>query len=149
MYKSIVAAFSTLLLASTAIAAPLSERQETGSGPKIVTIFFSDDACQNTVPETIYTRYIYGDAACHDDFILSQTYSSLMIIEMDPQFIGTNTALQVGNTDGDICSEDTFQHSEKFSIATNATLNQCQYIGIPNGHGPDLPGNEYRLTSLE
>lgn len=124
-------------------AVTLSERQ---SGPSITVIFFSDTNCTTTVPPTIYTRRVYGDVACYDNYP-DQLYSSLLILEIDDQFIGTNTALQVGYVESETCD---FTDSIKFDIATDALVDQCQYIGIPTGMGkPDMPGNEYRLTSLE
>lgn len=147
MYKSIIAAAATALAFTSSVAAtPLGARQ-TDSGPKIVNIFFSDDNCTTTVPETIYTRYVYGDHACYNDFDKAETYKSLMILEIDDQFIGTNTALEIGNSDADTCD---WTHSIKFNIATKDDLKKCQFVGIPGGmHTPLLPGNEYRLTSLE
>lgn len=132
--------------ASTPGAMTLSERQD---GPSITLIFFSDTNCTDTVPPTIYTRQVYGDEACY--IYPDQSYSSVLILEIDDQFIGTNTALQVGYTDtvanGDSCN---WTDAIKFNIATDALVDQCQYIGIPTGQGkPDMPGNEYRLTSLE
>ena len=115
------------------------------SGPSINVIFFSDNNCTTTVPPTIYTRTVYGDNSCYIN--PTELYSSLLIDEIDDQFIGTNSALQVGNTAGDTCD---FTNSNKFSIATKDTVGQCQFIGITSGPGKPLKGgNEYRLTSLE
>jgi hypothetical protein len=70
-----------------------------------------------------------------------------LIDEIDDQFIGTNSALQIGNTGGDTCD---FTNSVKFNIATKDIVGQCQFIGITSGPGKPLKaGNEYRLTSLQ
>jgi len=72
----------------------------------------------------------------------------VLIDEIDDQFIGTNSALQVGNTDGETC--DDFTHSLKFSIATKENVGKCLFVGIPTGMGKPLRGaNEYRLTTLQ
>ena len=69
-------------------------------------------------------------------------------MEIDDQFIGTNTALQVGYTEK--AGECDWTVSEKFSVATKENVGVCQFIGIDAGmHLPLKPGNEYRLTSLE
>ncbi len=115
------------------------------SGPSINVIFFSDNNCTTTVPPTIYTRTVYGDEPCYFD--PGENYQSLLIDEIDDQFIGTNSALQVGTTDGDTCD---FTNSLKYSIATRDTVGECQFIGIPSGAGKPLRGgNEYRITNLE
>ena len=131
---------------TTPAAASLVERQ---SGPSITLIYFSDTNCTNTVPPTTYTRQVYGDEPCYYD--PTELYSSLLILEIDDQFIGTNTALQVGYTDNNGCGATCdWTNSIKFDIATTDLVGQCQYIGIPTGMGkPDMPGNEYRLTTLE
>lgn len=115
------------------------------SSPSINVIFFSDNNCTTTVPPTIYTRPVYGDVASY--FYPDELYQSLIIDEIDDQFIGTNSALQVGNTEGDTPD---FTYSLKYSIATRDMVGECQFIGIPAGQGKPLRGgNEYRLTSLE
>jgi len=131
---------------TTHAATSLAERQ---SGPSITVIYFSDTNCTTTVPPTIYTRQVYGDEPCYYD--PTELYSSLLILEIDDQFIGTNTALQVGYTDNNACGATCdWTNSIKFDIATKDLVGQCQFIGIPTGMGkPDMPGNEYRLTSLE
>jgi hypothetical protein len=137
-----------LLLASSVFAAPASPGttlKQRDSGPSINVIFFSDNNCTTTVPSTIYTRTVYGDDPCYIN--PDQLYSSLLIDEIDEQYIGTNSALQVGNTAGDSCD---FEFSLKYSIATKDNVGKCQFIGIPAGQGKPLrAGNEYRLTSLE
>jgi hypothetical protein len=141
---TVVLATLPLLLSTLTQAAPATLRQR-DSGPSINVIFFSDNNCTTTVPPTIYTRTVYGDESCY--FNPGEDYQSLLIDEIDDQFIGTNTALQVGNTAGDTCD---FTISEKFSVATRDTVGQCQFIGITSGPGKPLKGaNEYRLTSLE
>lgn len=116
------------------------------SGPKINVIFFSDDACQNTVPATIYTRDVFGSVPCYNNFP-DQSYKSLIIDEIDDQIIGTNTALQVGVASSDQCD---FTESIKFNVATRDQVGKCQFIGIPQGQGKPLgAGNEYRLTNLQ
>lgn len=135
------------LLSTFAMAAPTSPTtlSERASGPKISLIFFSDNNCTTTVPQTIYTRTVYGDEPCYFD--PTELYSSVLINEIDDQFIGTNSALQVGNTAGDTCD---FTNSVKFNIATRDLVGQCQFIGITSGLGKPLKaGNEYRLTNLE
>jgi hypothetical protein len=118
----------------------------TPTGPRINVIFFSDSACETTVPSTIFTRNVFGSVPCYDNFP-NQTYSSLLIDEIDDQIIGTNTALQVGVTSSDQCD---FAHSIKFNVATKDLVGKCQFIGIPQGQGKPLsPGNEYRLTNLQ
>jgi hypothetical protein len=88
---------------------------------------------------------VYGDESCY--IYPNELYSSLLIDEIDEQFIGTNSALQVGNTGGDTCD---FTNSIKFNIATKDIVGQCQFIGITSGPGKPLKaGNEYRLTSLQ
>ncbi|KAF2668193.1 hypothetical protein BT63DRAFT_425512 [Microthyrium microscopicum] len=136
-------ALLSALLATTALATPITKRD---SGPSINVIFFSDNNCTTTVPPTIYTRTVYGDHGCYS--FPSDSYSSLLIDEIDDQFIGTNTALQVGSAaDGDACD---FGSAIKFSVATRDSVGQCQFVGIPGGQGKPLRGgNEYRLTSLE
>ena len=116
------------------------------TGPKINIIFFSDEACQNTVPETIYTRDIFGSVPCYNDFP-NQSYKSLIIDHIDDQIIGTNTALQVGVASSDQCD---FTESLRFNVATRDLVGKCQFIGIPQGQGKLLgAGNEYRLTNLQ
>lgn len=59
--------------------------------------------------------------------------------------MGTDSALQVGNTGGDTCD---FTNSIKFGIGTKDLEGQCQFIGITSGQGKPLKGgNEYRLTT--
>jgi hypothetical protein len=138
---------SLAVLASSVFAAPASSAttlKQRDSGPSINVIFFSDNNCTTTVPPTIYTRSVYGDDQCYIN--PTELYSSLLIDEIDDQFIGTNSALQVGNTAGDTCD---FEFSLKYNIATRDTVGKCQFIGIPAGHGPLRAGNEYRLTTLE
>jgi hypothetical protein len=148
MYPSTILATLPLLFSAFTQAAPTSSPatlKERDSGPSINVIFFSDNNCTTTVPPTIYTRTVYGDESCYFD--PGAWYQSVLIDEIDDQFIGTNSALQVGNTDGDTCD---FEHSIKFNIATRDTVGQCQFIGIPSGMGKPLRGaNEYRLTNLE
>lgn len=116
------------------------------NGPKINVIFFSDDACQHTVPETIYTRNVFGSVPCYNNFP-NQSYKSLIIDQIDDQIIGTNTALQVGVASSDQCD---FTNSLKFNVATRDLVGKCQFVGIPQGQGKPLgAGNEYRLTSLQ
>lgn len=116
------------------------------SGPKINVIFFADDACQNTVPATIYTRDVFGSVSCYNNFP-DQSYKSLIIDEIDDQIIGTNTALQVGVASSDQCD---FTQSIKFNVATRDQVGKCQFIGISQGQGKPLgAGNEYRLTNLQ
>jgi hypothetical protein len=123
-----------------------SSSTPTPNGPKINVIFFSDDACETTVPKTIYTRNVFGSVACYDDFP-DQSYKSLIIDEIDDQIIGTNTALQVGVASSDQCD---FTHSIKFNVANRDLVGKCQFIGIPQGQGKPLgTGNEYRLTNLQ
>jgi hypothetical protein len=134
-----------LLFSTLTQAAPAALKQR-DSGPSINVIFFSDTNCTTTVPPTIYTRTVYGDGSCY--VYPGDNYQSLLIDEIDDQFIGTNTALEVGNTAGDTCD---FTIREKFSIATKDTVGQCQFIGIASTQpGQPLKGaNEYRITSLE
>jgi hypothetical protein len=135
-----------LFLASVQ-AAPTTEAtlSKKDSGPSINVIFFSDNNCQTTVPPTIYTRPVFGDQTCYFD--AGQNYQSILIDEIDDQFIGTNSALEVGVTDGDTCD---FTHSLKYSIATRDNVGECQFVGIPTGQGKPLRGgNEYRLTTLQ
>jgi hypothetical protein len=72
----------------------------------------------------------------------------VIIDEIDDQFIGTNSALEVGlASSADKCD---FTHSVKFSIATRENVGKCLFIGIPQGQGKPLgQGNEYRLTTLQ
>lgn len=129
---------------TTAVTSPSST--PTPNGPKVNVIFFSDVTCQTTVPETIYTRDVFGSVACYNDFP-SQSYKSLIINEIDDQVIGTNTALQVGVASSDQCD---FTNSIKFNVATRDIVGKCQFIGIPQGQGKPLgAGNEYRLTTLQ
>jgi hypothetical protein len=148
MFKtSVLLSLLPFLFSSPIQAAPTSSAglQQRDSGPSINVIFFSDNNCTTTVPPTIYTRTVYGDDACYIN--PNELYSSLLIDEIDDQFIGTNSALQVGNTPGDTCD---FGNSVKFNIATRDTVGQCQFVGITSGPGKPLKGgNEYRLTSLE
>jgi len=140
--------FSLVALASSALAAPASSPNifaKRDSGPSINVIFFSDSSCQTTVPPTIYTRPVYGDDACY--FNSTEAYSSLIIDHIDDQFIGTNSALEVGYSTEDTCD---WTYGLKYSIATRDTVGQCQFVGIPTGMGkPTRSGNEYRLTTLE
>jgi hypothetical protein len=139
------------LLASSVQAAPTSNAglAKRASGPSINVIFFSDSNCQTTVPSTIYTRTVFGDERCYSN--PDQLYSSVLIDEIDDQFIGTNSALQVGNAAGGACGEDCdFTNSVKFNIATRDLVGKCQFIGIASGPGKPLKGgNEYRLTNLQ
>jgi len=143
MYSPSILISLLSLFLSSIDASPLTKRD---SSPSINVIFFSDTNCTTTVPPTIYTRPVYGDESCY--FYPNQDlYQSLIIDEIDDQFIGTNTALQVGNTAGDTCD---FEDSLKYSVASKDVVGQCQFIGIPGGAGQLLKGgNEYRLTSLE
>jgi hypothetical protein len=147
MFKpTAILALVPLFLASTQ-AAPTTETtlSKKDSGPSINIIFFSDNNCQTTVPPTIYTRPVFGDHPCYFD--AGQNYQSILIDEIDDQFIGTNSALEVGVTDGDTCD---FTNSLKYSIATRDTVGKCQFVGIPTGQGKPLRGgNEYRLTTLQ
>ncbi|KAF2429790.1 hypothetical protein EJ08DRAFT_661467 [Tothia fuscella] len=136
-----------LLISSSVQVTPISSQglAKRCSGPSINLIFFSDNNCTTTVPSTIYTRTVYGDEQCYIN--PGQLYSSVLIDHIDDQFIGTNSALQVGNTAGDTCD---FGNSVKFNIATRDTVGQCQFIGINSGPGKPLKGgNEYRLTNLQ
>jgi hypothetical protein len=147
MFPKAVAILPVLSHTLSVFAAPTASVDSVakrGSGPSINVIFFSDSNCQNTVPPTIYTRPVYGDEPCH--YNSSELYSSLIIDEIDDQFIGTNSALEVGYATGDTCD---WTHSLKYSVATRDTVGQCQFIGIPTGMGkPTMGGNEYRLTTL-
>jgi hypothetical protein len=144
MVKTSSALFSLVpLLLSSVKATPVPTTEP--SGPSINVIFFSDNNCTTTVPATIYTRTVTGGVPCY--VFPTEYYQSLLIDEIDDQFIGTNSALQVGNTAGDTCD---FTDALKYSIATRDSVGQCQFIGIPSGAGKPLKGgNEYRLTSLE
>lgn len=147
MYTASVLFSLAPLFLSSILATPISSQDLTkkDSGPAINVIFFSDINCTTTVPPTIYTRSVYGDVASY--FWPTELYQSLLIDHIDDQFIGTNSALQVGNTAG---ANANFTFALKYSIATKETVNVCQFIGIPAGQGkPARGGNEYRLTSLE
>jgi hypothetical protein len=148
MFKpSILLSLLPLLLLSSVQATPISGQvlEKRDSGPSINVIFFSDNNCTTTVPPTTYTRPVYGDHTCY--IYPSELYQSLLIDKIDDQFIGTNSALQVGNTANETCD---FQHSFKFSIASRYMVGKCQFIGISSGIGQPLKGgNEYRLTSLD
>lgn len=147
---SIILSLLPLFLSSvhaTPLGAPVAAlKSRDSSGPSITAIFFSDNNCTTTVPSTIYTRKIYGADNCHFD--ADEVYNSLEIIEIDDQFIGTNTALQVGNSGEGACND--FERSEKFSIATRDDVGKCLFVGITGGMGkPLVGGNEYRLTTLQ
>jgi hypothetical protein len=147
MYKSsVILSLLPLFLSSIQASPTTAQGLDTrDSGPSINVIFFSDDNCTHPVPATIYTRPVFGDEACY--IFPAQLYRSLLIDEIDAQFVGTNSALQVGNTPGDTCGWGT---ALKYSIATRDTVGECQFVGIPSGPGQPLKGgNEYRLTSLE
>jgi hypothetical protein len=118
-------------------------------GPKIEVAFYSDTACKKPVfpvHKPFHAHDIFS-GHCTNNFP-HQTYSSLIIKEIDNQFIGQNAALQVGNADTFACD---FTKSIKFSIATRDQLGKCQFIGIPQpGPGkPLLPGNEYQIAPLQ
>ena len=153
MIKStLLAVISATLLASTA-AAPTTQPGCTPPhlpyGPKINVIFFSDTACTQSIPKTHYTRDIQA-GKCVNDFHYHNgppLYKSLIIDHIDDQFVGTNSALQVGNTNSKACN---FTNSEKFSLASKHVVGKCQFIGIPQ-QGPGKPllyGNEYQLAPL-
>lgn len=116
------------------------------SGPRINVIFFSDANCQNSVPQTVFGRDVFGSVACYNDFP-NETYSSLIVDYIDDQIIGTNTALEVGIASSTECD---FEHSVKFKVANKDVVDECQFIGIPTGqHKPTVAGNEYRLTNWQ
>lgn len=142
----LIAVVSTALMAAAA-ALPTScdDPKPASTGPKIKVIFFSDDKCTQTAPTTIYTRDVFP-GRCANDFP-DLGYKSLIIDHIDDRFIGTNSGLQVGNTNNDTCD---FTNSVTFSIGTKDNVGKCQFVGIPQKAlgKPMLFGNEYRLTSL-
>ena len=145
MVKSLfLAAVSAALLATAAAHPTCPHPTPIPAGAKINVVYFSDDKCTNTVPKTIYTREVLAGPCKVNPH---QTYKSLIINSIDDQYIGTNSALQVGNTNSGNCD---FTNSVKFSIATRDQVGKCQFIGIPQaGPGkPLLPGNEYQLAPL-
>ena len=145
MVKSlIVAAFSAALLEAAATYPTCPHPTPIPTGAKINVIYFLDDKCTSTIPKTIYTRNVFAGPCTVNPH---QTYNSLIIDQIDDQFMGTNSALQVGNTNSGNCN---FTNSVEFSIATRDQVGKCQFIGIPQA-GPSkplLPGNEYQLAPL-
>ena len=154
MKSSVIAALAGLAAASpswisqtpTETSTLLPPTTNIPSGPKINVVFFSDNSCQITVPESIYTRDVFAQGICYNDFP-DQYYKSVIIDSIDDQFIGTNSALEIGVASSNSCD---FTNSVKFNIATRDSVGKCQFIGIPQGQGKPLgAGNEYRLTTLQ
>lgn len=147
VHSFVIAAASSILLASAAaVPPPCHDFPPAPTGPKVDLIFFSDDKCTQTVPSSNYVQDVFA-GPCTDNFP-EQFYKSVIIFHIDDQFIGTNSALQIGNSNDETCN---FTNSIKIPIATRDDIGICQFIGIPQkGPGkPLLVGNEYQLTTLQ
>jgi len=120
----------------------ISERQ---SDPSIKVLFFSDFNCTTIVPVDIYPCVVYGDELCYMN--TTSHIESIRIVEIDDQFIRTNSALQISYSPYYSCD---FAYNVTFSIATRDKLAYCREVEVPwfelLGR---KPGNTYRITTLE
>src|SRR3954470_516036 len=107
MFKSSVLLSLIPFLLSSVQATPVPAQEISSrdypTGPSINVIFFSDNQCTNTVPATIYTRNVTGGVPCYS--YPDELYQSVIIDSIDDQFIGTNSALQIGYSEKDTCDD--------------------------------------------